>query len=41
VPEDELEAVREGLRSRMQEVARLEVPLTVELGVGENWDRAH
>jgi DNA polymerase-1 len=41
VPEGELEAVREGVRERMENVARLEVPLVVEVGVGENWDQAH
>ncbi len=41
VPEGELDAVREGLRSRMQDVAKLEVPLTVDVGVGANWDQAH
>jgi DNA polymerase-1 len=41
VPERELDAVREGLRERMQGVARLEVPLIVDVGVGDNWDRAH
>jgi DNA polymerase-1 len=41
VPQGELEEVREGLRARMQDVARLEVPLIVDVGVGENWDQAH
>ncbi len=41
VPEAELARVQEGLRSRMQEVAELEVPLLVEMGVGANWDQAH
>ena len=41
VPEAELDAVREGLRERMQGVAELEVPLIVELGTGANWDEAH
>jgi DNA polymerase-1 len=40
-PEGELEAVKEGLRERMQNVAELEVPLIVEVGVGDNWDQAH
>jgi DNA polymerase I-like protein with 3'-5' exonuclease and polymerase domains len=25
----------------MQSVAKLDVPLVVELGVGDNWDKAH
>jgi DNA polymerase-1 len=41
VPEGELDVVREGLRERMQSAAALEVPLIVELGAGENWDKAH
>ena len=41
VPAGELDAVRDGLRERMQSVARLDVPLIVDVGVGENWDQAH
>jgi DNA polymerase-1 len=41
VPEAELARVQGGLRSRMQQVAELEVPLIVEMGVGANWDQAH
>jgi len=41
VPEGELDAVKEGLRERMQNVAELEIPLIVEVGVGDNWDQAH
>jgi len=41
VPQGELEEVREGLRARMQDVAQLEVPLIVDVGVGDNWDQAH
>ncbi len=41
VPEGELDALRDGLRERMQSVARLDVPLIVDVGVGENWDQAH
>jgi DNA polymerase-1 len=41
VPEAELAPVQDGLRSRMQDVAQLEVPLIVEMGVGANWDQAH
>jgi DNA polymerase-1 len=40
-PEDELEAVRQGLRQRMQDVAQLDVPLVVDIGTGDNWDQAH
>ncbi len=41
VPEDELETVKEGVRERMQNVAKLEVALVVDVGVGKNWDQAH
>ena len=41
VPEDELEAIRDGVRERMQNVAKLEVSLVVDVGVGDNWDQAH
>jgi len=41
VPEDELEAVNANVKSLMQNVHRLEVPLVVDVGVGNNWDEAH
>ena len=41
VPQDELAAVREALPRLMSGVAKLKVPLLVEIGVGANWDEAH
>src|SRR5690606_22247639 len=41
VPDDELEIVRANLPSLMTNVAKLKVPLLVEVGVGLNWDQAH
>jgi len=41
VAPQELEVVTEGLRARMQGVAELDVPLIVDVGVGDNWDEAH
>jgi len=41
VPTDELDTVTDGVRARMQDVAQLEVPLIVDVGVGDNWDQAH
>jgi DNA polymerase-1 len=41
VPETELDQVKEKVRELMQNVAKLDVPLLVEAGVGENWDQAH
>ena len=36
-----MEEVREQVRSHMSEAAKLDVPLVVEVGVGNNWDEAH
>jgi DNA polymerase-1 len=41
VPASELQIVTTKLPELMQSVARLDVPLVVEVGVGDNWDRAH
>jgi DNA polymerase-1 len=41
VPENELDEVKQKVRELMQDVAKLEVPLIVDVGVGENWDQAH
>jgi DNA polymerase-1 len=41
VPENELAEAKERLRDLMQGVATLEVPLIVDVGVGDNWDQAH
>jgi len=41
IPHDELTVVKEKVRELMQSVARLEVPLIVDVGVGDNWDQAH
>ena len=41
VPEAELEATKAKVRELMQGVHQLEVPLVVDVGVGENWDQAH
>ena len=40
-PDEELERVRQALPGLMSGVARLSVPLVVDVGVGPNWDRAH
>ncbi|MDW8468184.1 MAG: DNA polymerase I [Burkholderiales bacterium] len=40
-PQEEVAAVKEAVRERMQSVAELEVPLVVDVGVGDNWDEAH
>ncbi len=41
VQEDDLQLLREGVRFRMTSAASLDVPLVVEVGVGNNWDEAH
>ncbi|HWG67628.1 MAG TPA: DNA polymerase I [Rhodanobacteraceae bacterium] len=41
VREDALDAVREGVRIRMQNAAELAVPLLVDIGSGSSWGEAH
>jgi DNA polymerase I len=41
VPESELDEIKAHVPRLMQSVGKLEVPLEVELGVGDNWDKAH
>jgi len=41
VPESELAAVTENVKRLMQSVAKLDVPLVVEVGVGDNWDKSN
>jgi DNA polymerase-1 len=41
VPEGELEEAKGKVRELMQNVAQLDVPLIVDVGVGDNWDQAH
>lgn len=41
VPENEVEILRRKLPQWMGGVAELKVPLTVEVGAGDNWEKAH
>lgn len=41
VPEDEVEAVSALVKEKMEAAAQLSVPLTAEVGVGDNWLQAH
>ena len=41
VPAEELETVRELVRSEMEGAVPLSVPLSVDIGVGKNWREAH
>ncbi len=41
VVEADVEALAEGVRTRMEAAAGLDVALIVDIGVGNNWDEAH
>ena len=41
VPEGELDRVKRELPALMSGVAKLAVPLVVDVGAGSNWDKAH
>jgi len=41
VPEDQVEPAAELIRETMEHAAHLDVPLTVDVGYGANWDAAH
>ena len=41
VPVDEVDLIRNLLPQYMCNVLKLDVPLRVEVGVGENWEQAH
>jgi len=41
VPKEELEAVKTLIKSEMENAFKLEVPLDVEIGIGDNWLEAH
>jgi DNA polymerase-1 len=41
VPEAEWEQVRTRVPALMSEVAKLDVPLVVDIGAGPNWEKAH
>jgi len=41
VPDSELALVKQKLPELMQNVAKLDVPLLAEVGVGNNWESAH
>jgi DNA polymerase-1 len=41
VPDDEIEIIKRELPKLMGDVAKLDVPLLVEVGAGPNWEVAH
>ena len=41
VREKDLQLLADGVKFRMVSAASLDVPLVVDVGVGDNWDQAH
>ena len=41
VAEDQLDALKAGVKTAMEGAAELKVPLVVDMGTGTNWDEAH
>ncbi len=41
VPDDEVALMKENLPNYMSNVLQLDVPLLIELGIGDNWEQAH
>jgi DNA polymerase-1 len=41
VKESDVKKTTEGLKKAMSNAAKLLIPLIVEVGVGDNWDKAH
>ena len=41
VRQDQLKSSQQEIRGRMQAAAELDVPLVVDIGVGDNWEQAH
>jgi DNA polymerase-1 len=41
VKEEDIDLLSDGVRFRMVTAASLDVPLVVDIGVGDNWDQAH
>ena len=41
VPEDEVNLFKENITNLMENVAMLDVPLKVDVGIGKNWEQAH
>ena len=41
VREEDIDLLADGVKFRMMTAASLDVPLVVDIGIGNNWDQAH
>ena len=41
VPVEEIHETSDIVKNTMQNIIKLDVPLIVEVGIGENWNQAH
>jgi len=41
VPKDELEMIQPIIKEEMENAYKMDVPLDVEIGIGDNWLEAH
>ncbi len=41
VPDDEIETMKQLVKTRMESALALSIPIKVDMGVGKNWDEAH
>jgi DNA polymerase-1 len=41
VPETEIDQAKELIKTQMENVVKLTVPLEVDIGIGKNWKEAH
>ena len=39
--EEDIDLLADGVKFRMMTAASLDVPLVVDIGIGNNWDQAH
>jgi DNA polymerase-1 len=40
VPDGEIERIKKLVKEKMENIVKLDVPVTVEIGVGKNWGEA-
>ena len=41
VPDEEVDIFKENIKRIMENVAKMDVPLIVDIGDGDNWEQAH